>query len=74
MSFATPLRAIPMFQPASALRQIAPLVQRRAASVQTAAPGRAWHILTARELAQTTLANAQAGLREAVRVYDLGVR
>ena len=61
MHNANPLRAIPMFQPASALRQIAPPVQRPAASIQTAAPGRAWHILTAREMAQTALANAQAG-------------
>ncbi len=69
-----PLRAIPMFQPASALRQIAPPVQRPAAPIQTAAPGRAWHVPTARELAQTALANAQAGLREAVRVYDFARR
>ena len=71
---ANPLRAIPMFQPASALRQIQPPVQHPAPPIQTAAPGRAWHIPTARELAQTVLANAQAGLREAVRVYDFARR
>ena len=74
MSFANPLRALPTFQLASALRQIAPPVQRPDALIQTAAPGRAWHIPTAREFAQTDLANAQAGLREAVRVYDFARR
>ena len=74
MSFANPLHAIPMFQPASVLRQIAPPVRRPAALIQTAAPGRAWHVPTARELAQTALANAHAGPREATRVYDFARR
>ena len=69
-----PLRAIPTFQPASMLRQIQPPVQHPPAPIQTAAPGRAWHILTVRDLAQTALLNAQAGLREAVRVYDFARR
>ncbi len=70
----TTLRAIPMFQPASMLRRIQSPVQHPVAPIQTAVPGRAWHILTARDLAQTALANAQAGLREAVRVYDFARR
>ena len=74
MSFANPLRALPLFQPASALRQIAPPVQHPAQPVQTAAPGRAWRVPTARDLAQTALANAQAGLRGATRVYDFARR
>ncbi len=36
--------------------------------------GHACHVPDARELVQTVLANAQAGLREAVRVYDFARR
>ena len=71
---ANPLRAIPMFQPASMLRQIAPPVQRSAPPVLTRPVGHAAYVPTARDLAQTELANAQAGLREATRVYDFARR
>ena len=69
-----PLRSIPMFQPASALRQIPPPVQHPAPPRLPRPAGRACHVPTARELAQTVLLNAQAGLREAVRVYDFARR
>ncbi len=74
MSFANPLRALPMFQPASMLRQIQLPVQHPAAPVTVRPTGHACHVPDARELAQTALANAQAGLREAVRVYDFARR
>ena len=70
MSFANPLRAFPTFRPASALRQIAPPVQHPAPPVLTRPVGHAAYVPTARDLAQTELLNAQAGLREATRVYD----
>jgi hypothetical protein len=70
----SPLRSIPMFQPASTLRQIQPLVQHPAPPVTVRPTGHACHVPDARELAQTALANAQAGLREAVRVYDFARR
>ena len=70
MSFANPLRALPTFQPASALRQIAPSVQHPAPPILTRPAGHAAYVPTARDLVQTELLNAQAGLREAVRVYD----
>ena len=74
MSFANPLRALPTFQPASALRQIAPPVQHSAPPVLVRPAGHAAYVPTARDLAQTELLNAQAGLREAVRVYDFARR
>ncbi len=74
MSFANPLRALPTFQPASALRQIAPPVQHPAPPVLTRPAGHAAYVPTARDLAQTELLNAQAGLREATRVYDFARR
>ena len=67
-------RSIPMFQPASALRQIAAPVQHPAPPVLTRPAGHAAYVPTARDLAQTELANAQAGLREATRVYDFARR
>ena len=70
MSFANPLRAIPMFQPSSALRHIQPPVQHPAPPVLVRPAGHDAYVPTARDLAQTGLANAQVGLREAVRVYD----
>ncbi len=74
MSFANTLRAIPMFQPASMLRQIQPPMQHPVPPSLPCPAGRACHVPDARELAQTVLANAQAGLREAVRVYDFARR
>jgi hypothetical protein len=44
--------------------------QHRAPPVLVRPAGHAYHVLDARELAQAVLRNAQAGLREAVRVYD----
>jgi len=69
-----PLRAIPMFQPASMLRQIQAPVQHPAPPVMVRLACHACHVPDARELAQTALANAQVGLREAVRVYDFARR
>ena len=74
MSFANPLRTIPMFQPASMLRRIQPPMLHPAPLVLPRPAGRACHVPSACELAQTVLANAQAGLREAVRVYDFARR
>ena len=74
MSFANPLRALPTFQPPSALRQIAAPVQPPARPVLVRPAGHAAYVPTARDLAQMELANAQAGLREAVRVYDFARR
>ncbi len=74
MVFANPLRAIPMFQPAFMLRQIQPPVQHPVPPILPRPAGHACHVPDARELAQTVLANAQAGLREAVRVYDFARR
>ncbi len=71
MSFANPLRAIPMFQPASVLRRVQHPTQH---PVPPTLPRPACHVPDVRELAQTVLANAQAGLREAVRVYDFARR
>ncbi len=69
-----PLRALPMFQPASTLRQIQPPVQHPAPPVTVRLAGHACHVPDARELAQAVLANAQAGLREAMRVYEFARR
>ncbi len=74
MIYANPLRAIPMFQPASMLRQIQPPLLRTAPPTLPRPAGHACHLPDAREMAQTALANAQAGLREAVRVYDFARR
>jgi hypothetical protein len=74
MSFANPLRALPMFQPASTLRQIQPPVQHPAPPVTVRPAGHACYVPDARKLAQAVLANAQAGLREAVRVYEFARR
>ena len=70
MSFANPLRAIPIFQLASALRQIQPPMQHPAPTPLPRPIGRACHVPTACELAQTALANTQAGLREAAWCRD----
>jgi len=74
MSFASPLRSIPMFEPAFMLRRIQPPAQHPAPSSLPRPAGHACHVPDARELAQTALLNAQAGLREAVRVYDFARR
>ncbi len=74
MSFANPLRAIPMFQPASVLARMQQPMQHPALPVMVRPAGHACHVPDARELAQTALLNAQAGLREAMRVYDFARR
>ena len=69
-----PLRALPMFQPASALRQIAAPMQHPAPPFLVRPAGHAAHVPTPHDLAQAELLNAQAGLREATRVYDFARR
>lgn len=69
-----PLRAIPMFQPASVLARMQHPTQHPAPPPLPRPAGHACHVPDARELAQTALLNAQAGLREAVRVYDFARR
>ena len=70
----TPLRAIPTFQPVSALRQVQAPAQHLTPPILVRSAGHAAYVPTARDLAQTELLNAQAGLREAVRVYDFARR
>jgi hypothetical protein len=68
------LRVIPMFQPASVLARVQHPTQHPAPPVMVRPAAHAYHVPDASELAQAVLQNAQAGLREPVRVHDFARR
>ncbi len=65
-----PLRSIPTFRPAAILIRV-PAPAAAAPAIPTAAPGHAYRTPTAAVLLQQDLANAEARLRDASRVYDV---